>query len=77
MRPMDPMDNTHTRHYNRGRARQFILLCVQLVTPLFVGGCDSLYTRRARELDAQYQQGHMPREDYMRQVHETEDQQRR
>ena len=52
--------------------RGAFLLGVFVATLLFAEGCDTPYTRRVRQLDNAYQRGDLPREDYMRFVHEAE-----
>ena len=39
---------------------------------MFCGGCHTAYTRRLEQLNNAYEHGGLPREDYMRLVHEAE-----
>ena len=50
----------------------YVLLAALAGTVMFGAGCDTPYTRRVRQLDNAYQRGDLPREDYMRFVHEAE-----
>ncbi len=55
----------------RGLCR-FVRLSLLATTLMIVGGCDTPYTRRVKQLDEAYQRGDLSREDYMRFAHDAE-----
>ena len=61
------------RRWNLDRGlRRCVRLSLLATTVMIVGGCDTPYTRRVKQLDDAYQRGDLSREDYMRFAHDAE-----
>lgn len=71
MRTINVSGQEGTRNWAYGIG-YFVFLAALAGTMMFGGGCHTAYTRRLEQLNNAYEHGGLPREDYMRLVHEAE-----